>query len=74
MRTGRRDDSALDREFLETADAANSPRFERAEELGLQGARQVVHFVQEQRSVARELQETLFTCVRAAERALLMPE
>jgi len=38
MRARRRDDSALDRELFQAAYPANSPRFERAEELRLQRA------------------------------------
>ena len=74
MRARRRDDSAFDRELLEAAEPPNSPRLERAEELRLQRARQVVHFVEEQRSVARELEQTLFAGVRAAECAALVTE
>ena len=60
--------------LLEPAEAPHAARLERAQQLRLQHARQVVDFVEEQRPRPGELEEALLARVRSGERAALVAE
>ena len=67
-RARRRDDATFDRDLGHAAEPPDTPRLERAEQLGLEGTRQMVHFVQQQGTGPRQLEQPLFSGVGAGER------
>ena len=67
-------DPRVDRLHPGAAEAAHRPLLERLEELGLEPVRQETHLVEEERAVARRLEQPGLAVARVGECAPLVPE
>jgi hypothetical protein len=71
---GRGDDADVHRLFLASAEPAEAPLLEHAQQLDLRGRLHLGDLVEEQRAAVRELEDARAAIVRAGERPLLVAE